>query len=704
MPTSTTRSRHSNAPKTRKTRPRGGAKATATKGTPQNAAAAAKAVKRAAKRKPAPRRKKALQAVQTTPTPLRIRFPNPAAVITVNTDNKADEEDEEDEEDEAPPPYMESSPSPEDRSPERESSPQMLPTPEHEALFAMSSPPPEPEPEPETQYSPSHPGISQVLGNDNEGFISFGLHRRVMIVGEKVPIFSTFKLCSTDRMVSLACTEVDAHRISRQWNENNPGKKARFDRTIAICSGSKQKMEDTLIFNTQYDSDQIRPLLEQYRESSSKSFKVELVTYFRGEIIDAEAIAAAAAAAEAETVQLTKLTSKKRTKDVKNNPESPTQPAKSPRVADAADNENTAENTAEISTSQVTTTTKQRAELKTKREKEDKLSRLSREIEKQWQCQHSNCRNYDKGICWLSPSDNHIPMVSSEISTWVFNIMDDKATLQVPGRSLIKRLLERDPKFSKKTAEAATEASKPPIQPNMPAVIFPPSAPAAPAAPAANGMSDLMNVMMMRCLTEMSGGRPPYPPYLPYPSLDPFAPFNPPFNLPANTPNPLYPSNPTSPTKASTNQMNPADLPPKLPSISPPPQEPKLPLPSSPLPTLGSLADHIRDEYFNWLITKWPMRADSILDAKEALQQEVFELDMVRKLPMDDIDRMNIPRGIFYMIRDGLKDPVWLQRLRELKQEASSGSSRPSTGDSTLLPGDETQFTNGNADSLDYIQ
>ncbi|KAK2801434.1 hypothetical protein FQN51_005328 [Onygenales sp. PD_10] len=150
MPTSTTCSHCLNAPKTHKTHPHSGAKATATKGTPQNAAATAKAIKRAAKRKPALRRKKALQAVQTTPTPLQIQFPNPAAIITVNTDDKADEEDEEDEEDEAPPPYMESSSLPEDWSPKQESSLQMLLMPEHEVLFAMSSLSSESESEPET--------------------------------------------------------------------------------------------------------------------------------------------------------------------------------------------------------------------------------------------------------------------------------------------------------------------------------------------------------------------------------------------------------------------------------------------------------------------------------------------------------------------------------------------------------------------------
>ncbi|KAK2735860.1 hypothetical protein FQN55_001967 [Onygenales sp. PD_40] len=241
MPTSATCSCHSNGPKTCKTHPCKSAKATlnvaaAAKGTLQNAAAT-KAVNRPAKRKPALRKRKAaLQAVPTTPTLLQIRFPNPAAIITVNMDNEVDEEDKEDEEDEdeAPPPYMESSPLPEDQSP---------------------------------------------------------------------------------------------------------------------------------------------------KESGSKSFKVELVMYFRGEIIDAEAVAAAMAAAEAETVQLTKLTSKKHTKDVKNDLESPTWLAKSPCVADAADDENTAENTVEKSAC-VTSTTKQHAELKTKCDKEDELSQLSRELEK----------------------------------------------------------------------------------------------------------------------------------------------------------------------------------------------------------------------------------------------------------------------------------------------------------------------------------
>ncbi|KAK2805006.1 hypothetical protein FQN51_001101 [Onygenales sp. PD_10] len=60
MPTSTTCSHHLNAPKTCKTHPHSGAKATAAKGTLQNAAATAKTIKKAAKRKSALRRKKAL--------------------------------------------------------------------------------------------------------------------------------------------------------------------------------------------------------------------------------------------------------------------------------------------------------------------------------------------------------------------------------------------------------------------------------------------------------------------------------------------------------------------------------------------------------------------------------------------------------------------------------------------------------------------
>ncbi|KAK2780715.1 hypothetical protein FQN52_002083 [Onygenales sp. PD_12] len=116
MPTSATHSHHSNSPKTCKTHPYKSVKATpnmiaATKGTPQNVATT-KAINKPAKRKPASRKRKAtLQAVLTTLTSLQIQFPNPVAIIIVNTDNEVNEEDKENEEDEdeASSPYIKSS-------------------------------------------------------------------------------------------------------------------------------------------------------------------------------------------------------------------------------------------------------------------------------------------------------------------------------------------------------------------------------------------------------------------------------------------------------------------------------------------------------------------------------------------------------------------------------------------------------------------
>ncbi|OJD21560.1 hypothetical protein ACJ73_07101 [Blastomyces percursus] len=147
-------------------------------------------------------------------------------------------------------------------------------------------------------------------------------------------------------------------------------------------------------------------------------------------------------------------------------------------------------------------------------------------------------------------------------------------------------------------------------------------------------------MMMMRYMMEGMGG------YHPYTNLHANPLSNPPLNLPLNTP-----FNPSNPLPSNPLPSNP------LPS-NPPPSNPS-PLRSSPIPHFGEHEELFFNEYFSWL-TRWrPSKASRIREASFILQNEGFELDHLRRLTKEQLNDMNIGAGIYQIIRNGLKEPLW---------------------------------------------
>ncbi|OJD16136.1 hypothetical protein AJ78_03664 [Emergomyces pasteurianus Ep9510] len=143
-------------------------------------------------------------------------------------------------------------------------------------------------------------------------------------------------------------------------------------------------------------------------------------------------------------------------------------------------------------------------------------------------------------------------------------------------------------------------------------------------------------------------------------------PLNPPIHHPSNLL--LYPANPINPSypsNSSSNLSNPSSNPSNSSNLLN--SSSSRALRSSPIPRFGEHADLFIEEFFTWLKERRPRRAGALLSAKEVIQNEGFELDIIRHLTNEQVVQLNIGMGIFVMIRQGSKHPEWLARLKNIK-------------------------------------
>ncbi|KLJ06829.1 hypothetical protein EMPG_17681 [Blastomyces silverae] len=471
----------------------------------------------------------------------------------------------------------------------------------------------------------------------------FQLVQCVVIRGMQEPLEIKQRDYHTGRFIHFPLVQMEARQVAEAYLMKQNGKRIEPAGCVAMVSTKnpismvKVTIEEKMVWK------EITRLLGEYFKEGRGDVNVEVTTYFH--LVDLSSRPSHTSAEYPRscgfdtTGGFPQTLRPKRPLEVKNGPDpssSPQRPAKCPRILEAAaDGERSATTAAQ-----------------NQRSIEPDSWRIEREIITRWRCQERNCHNY-KDCCWVALDNSHIRLRITEIESWIHDIERGDATAMNPSRELTKRLLSRGEKEEGKTMPATL--STPVLQaPHTPAVIaLPPAAAAAATASAGSNTatsSDIFNVMMTKYMEAIGA----------LSTND-----NQQSNFSSSN---LY--NPASPPNASSSSSAPTSI---------------LSTPITPIPEseFGAYADLFIDEFFAWVIPQRPRRSEALLAAKQILQNEGYELDIIPRIPHEQVVRLDIGMGIFCIIRDGLRNPDWHARLKHIKSALKNTGKKSSTARET---------------------